>query len=85
MAKMVKIKALWVCTWYPSQKIPYLGTFVQRQALATSRFAEVAILYVLGDAISDYQIEIEQGNIFTIRVYYPETDNPFLVKCGFDR
>ncbi len=78
MSKTAKIKALWVCTWFPSNRIPYLGTFVKRQALATSLFADVAILYVLGDAISDYQIEIEQSNILTIRVYYPTTDNTFL-------
>ena len=76
--KTVKIKTLWLCSWYPSRKIPYLATFIQRQAAATARLADVAILYVIGDTVSDYQIEFEEGDFLTTRVYYPETTNVFI-------
>ena len=76
--KTVKIKALWLCSWYPSRKIPYLATFIQRQAAATARLADVAILYVIGDTVSDYQVEFEEGEFLTTRVYYPETTNVFI-------
>ena len=74
--KTAKIKVLWVCTWYPNRVHPHLATFVHRQALATARLAEVAILFVTGDAISDYQVEVENDPYLIVRVYFPQTNHP---------
>lgn len=72
------IKALWICSWYPSRKIHYLGVFIQRQAKAVSKLSDITVLYVIGDSVSDYEIEIEKGDFLTIRVYFPETSNIFV-------
>ena len=73
-----KIKSLWICSWYPSRKFHYLGIFVQRQASATARLADVAVLYVIGDSITKYEIDIEEGDFVIVRVYFPETTNILL-------
>ena len=76
--KTAKIKALWVCTWYPNRVHPHLATFVHRQALATAQLAEVAILFATGDAVTDYQVEVENAEYLIVRVYFPQTNNPIL-------
>lgn len=46
--------------------------------MATANLADIAILYVIGDAISGYEIDIEEDAFLTIRVYFPETNNRML-------
>ena len=73
-----KIKSLWLCSWYPSRKTWHLGTFIQRQAMAASSLSDITVLYVIGDAVSYYETDIEKGQFLTIRVYFPETSNIIL-------
>ncbi len=69
----LKIKSLWVCSWYPSRIHTNLATFIERQAKAVAPLADIAILYVVGDAVSDYEMDIEKGDFLIVRVYFPET------------
>lgn len=74
----LKIKALWICSWYPSRKFQHLGTFVERQAKAASGLSNITVLYVIGDTVPNYETVIEEGAFVTVRVYFPETANIFL-------
>lgn len=73
-----KIKALWICSWYPSRKFPNLANFTERQAKATADLSDITVLYVVGDAVSDYETAIEEGSFLVVRVYFPETSNTIL-------
>ena len=74
----LKIKALWVCSWYPSRKFSNLATFIERQAKAVSILSNITILYVVGDTVSDFETNIEQGDFLIVRVYFPDTSNRLL-------
>ena len=74
----LKIKSLWICSWYPSRKFPNLATFIERQAKAASILSNITILYVVGDTVSNYETDVEQGEFLIVRVYFPETSNGLL-------
>ncbi len=40
-------KILWFVTWYPSEKDPYTGDFIQRHALAAAPFVQLDLLHVV--------------------------------------
>jgi glycosyltransferase involved in cell wall biosynthesis len=81
MPTPVKTKALWLCSWYPSQVIPRVGIFVQQQAQATYKFADLAVIHAVGDPIlekNEYRIDIKHEPFFTVCAYYQATSNPFI-------
>jgi glycosyltransferase involved in cell wall biosynthesis len=45
-------RIIWLCSWYPNENDPYTGDFIQRQALAASRFADIEVVHV-ADASED--------------------------------
>jgi len=41
-----KVKILFLASWYPSEKNPVSGIFIQRHAEAVSNYCDVAVLYI---------------------------------------
>ena len=41
-----RLKVLWVTPWYPMATKPHFGVFVQRHAIAASRFCDVVVIHV---------------------------------------
>lgn len=76
----IPIKALWLCSWYPSQVIPRVGIFVQQQAQATTKYADIAVMHAIGDILlkEGYRIVTDNEPYFTTRIYYAASPNPFV-------
>lgn len=41
------IRALWFCSWYPNEEDRFTGDFIQRQARAVSKFADLDVYHVV--------------------------------------
>ncbi|MFA7689806.1 MAG: glycosyltransferase [Methanofastidiosum sp.] len=41
-----KIRVLFVASWYPTKENPVSGIFIERQAIAVSKYCDVAVLHV---------------------------------------
>ncbi len=41
-----KIRVLFVASWYPTKENPVSGIFIERQAVAVSKYCDVAVLHV---------------------------------------
>lgn len=61
-------------SWYPSEKHPFLGNFVQRNAqlLATRYRVTVINLICCQDAENNHVTTVQDGNITEIQARYPE-------------
>jgi hypothetical protein len=60
MSGMAPLKILFITTWYPTQEMPVVGTFVKEHAHAAVLYDDVAILHLAGpnpSLHSPYQIE----------------------------
>ncbi len=79
MLSQNRIKALWICSWFPNRTLPNTGSFIYQQAKATSSFTDIAVLHVCSDTVKSYDIQIEQSEFLTIHVYYPKTKS-FILK-----
>lgn len=70
---MKKYKVLFLPTWYPSRIHPTVGNFNQRYAEAISQYADVAVLFIIGDGGMKQPMELiaeMENNTLTVRVYY---------------
>ncbi len=72
--KPLKLKILFLASWFPNRTNKVLGVFVKRKALAVSDKCNVAILYVTADASLKKQnfetiCTIEDG-LLVVRVYF---------------
>jgi len=68
---------LFLSSWYPTRRKPFLGNFIQRQAKLISEKYKVTVLHLASNANLD-QIEIEikeDGNLSEIMVYHPKGSN----------
>jgi glycosyltransferase involved in cell wall biosynthesis len=45
-------KIIWLCSWYPNEIDRFTGDFIQRQALAASRYADIEVVHIV-DAQED--------------------------------
>lgn len=73
-------KILVLASWYPSRVKPFLGTFVQRQAEAAAKYANMAALFVISDPDMKTEYEVESkiiNEVFTVNVYYKQAAHPF--------
>ncbi|MES2774235.1 MAG: glycosyltransferase [Bacteroidota bacterium] len=70
---------LWLASWYPSDKDPFLGDFIQRSARALATQIPVHVLYVVKDAATKKVREsvIVTGALTETIIYCPA------VKTGF--
>ena len=65
---------LWLASWYPGRNDAFDGDFIERHAIAVSRFAKLTVLYVAKDeSIKNNTVEIERSvdqNLTVYKVYY---------------
>ena len=66
-------------SWYPNKKNPFLGNFVQRQAVLLAKKYNVTVLYTVADSeIEDIEWSIaERNNLKEIVIYHPKGTNFF--------
>ncbi|MFT3747367.1 MAG: glycosyltransferase [Agriterribacter sp.] len=69
------MKILWLASWYPNKISPLEGDFVQRHAIAVSKFSEVSVIYVEqhGETIAIPQYDREEiinENVRELRMYF---------------
>jgi len=69
----IRVKVLFLASWYPNEDNPVTGIFIKHQAEAVSKFCDVAVLYrhssqTRKNSFIEYTIE---NGINTIRVYNP--------------
>lgn len=68
------INVLWLASWYPGRNDPFDGDFIERHAMAVSRFANITLLYVAKDeTLKTNSTEIEKtvnGNLTVYKAYY---------------
>jgi L-malate glycosyltransferase len=73
MIKEKKIKALWLPSWYPTKYHIKSGLFIEKQAIATAEFCDVALIYISPSIEKEIEIDIKYNPFFTIVVLIPET------------
>ncbi|MEO7765801.1 MAG: glycosyltransferase [Ferruginibacter sp.] len=65
---------LWLASWYPNRIDSFEGDFVERHAMAASRFAKLTVLYVAKDeTLKNNTVEIDKSvapNLTVYKVYY---------------
>ena len=67
---------LWLASWYPNEKNPVAGDFIQRHAIAVSAYRKLTVMYVdqSGWAVNSTTDKItvtEKGNLTEICCYFP--------------
>lgn len=75
----MKLKVLFISSWFPNKVEPTNGNFVQRHAEAAALYNEVEVLHAIGnfDQKEKYIFEEEIINgIRTLIVYYRNSKNP---------
>lgn len=75
LRSMARKKILWLCSWYPDRLQPYNGDFVQRHALAASRFNDIYVLHLVADNITKRTEEKITGDASLTEhiIYYQKT------------
>mgnify|MGYP000533250061 CR=1 FL=1 len=70
----MNLRTLWIPSWYPHKGQLFYGSFVYRQALATSQFCEIAVLYVIESEDTEMVMEETQinSNFFQLIIYIPK-------------
>ncbi len=81
--------------WYPNKFDPMLGLFIERHALAVSKFCKVSVLFIYPDEQTNRKYELDykiENNIHVLRVYYKKSilNSPFpilncyrYIKCNY--
>ena len=82
MAKNKKLKILFLSKWYPNKYDEQLGIFVQKHAEAVALYADVVVLYVVGDpnlkSKTPILIKIKKENFIAYTYYYNQNTTAFL-------
>ena len=68
----MKLRVLFMSSWFPSKAHPTLGNFVQYHAEAVSRFCEVTVIYI-AKLPHEKNLFLEEeivNNVRVVRVYY---------------
>jgi len=67
---------LWLASWYPSKTEPYNGDFIQRHAIAISRYRYIVVLHTIHDPAAEsavyYEVSVQQ-NLVEIIIYFRDT------------
>lgn len=66
---------VWLASWYPNKIIPLDGDFIQRHAIAVSRFTPITVIYVAqyGEDVEIKESKTElfhNGNLTEIVIYF---------------
>ena len=67
-----RLKVLFLPKWYPNRNDAMLGLFVQRHAIAVSKYADVSVLAIVSDENNKQLYEVEthvQDGITEIIIY----------------
>lgn len=82
---------LWLASWYPNEKNPVAGDFIQRHALAVSAFRKLTVIYMdqsgwEKNSCPDKTTTEKRGNLTEIRSYfsYAKTNIPFADKLLYN-
>jgi glycosyltransferase involved in cell wall biosynthesis len=71
---MKRKKILWLCSWYPSQLLPFNGDFIKRHAEAVSLYDDVFVIHVIRDVkgllTKDVYIEDSGKNGLAEKIIY---------------
>ncbi len=72
-----KIKALWLCSWYPNRTYPTSGSFIRRQLKTVQPFCDVAVIFVTEDKnVKKIEVDIiDDDGILTFIAYTPNTSS----------
>ena len=73
------MKVLFLARWYPNKYDSMFGLFIERHALAVSKYCDIRVIYIHADELCEqkYNYEFEADkNIKVLRVYYrkPKAD-----------
>ena len=77
----VRLKILFFASWYPNKYNNVLGIFIRNKAQAISSLCDVAVIYAMKDPTAKNIFDIESvhdGSIFTVKIYFRTSSNPFL-------
>jgi len=75
---------LFLPRWYPNKYDSMWGLFVKKHAQAASLYHQISVLYLEASDGDKIQIEEKQeGNIYTLYIYYPKPRNVFLYFLEF--
>lgn len=77
----MRLKVLFISSWFPNRLEPTNGNFVQRHAEAVSKLHDVEVLHAIGDFGLKTKFEIENKEINNLKikiVYYKNTKFPIL-------
>ena len=81
------INVLWLASWYPGRLDAFNGDFIERHAIAVSRYVKLTVLVILKDELlqaNKTAIEKTVDNNLTVyRVYYGKTRMPGLLESYF--
>jgi glycosyltransferase involved in cell wall biosynthesis len=66
------IKALWLASWYPNKEDKIFGIFIEKQAVATSEFCDIALIYLSPSDKNIIDYEISRFPFWTLIVYIPK-------------
>ena len=69
----MKIKVLWLASWYPNREDSIYGIFIKKQAIAISEFCELSVLYAHESEGNAYEIDIQNSPFLEVIVYYPKS------------
>lgn len=69
------MKVLWLCSWYPNQKDPFDGDFIERQAKALSLYQHVDVFHFVQNVhlLKNKKVTFEEKqetNLYT-KIFYP--------------
>lgn len=67
---------LFLSSWYPTKKQPFVGNFVKRQAELLVKKYDVTVLHTFSEEVSKIKISIKKNQLTEIFVEHPKGTNP---------
>jgi glycosyltransferase involved in cell wall biosynthesis len=68
------INVLWLASWYPNRVDKFSGDFIERHAIAVSRYVKLTVLFIVKDeSLKGHEVEVdktEATNLTVYKVYY---------------
>lgn len=77
----MRLKILFLATWYPSRIHPLAGIFIKRQVESVSKYCDASVLYVDMDRHMHRLFDIDihwENDILTVRVYFKKFKVPLI-------
>ena len=75
---------LWLASWYPNEIDAFTGDFIERHAIAVSRYVKLTVLVILKDeSLRANKTKVKktaESNLTVYRVYYGKTNMPVSIE-----